>query len=44
MLESRVWKLEAREGMRLCEECADFFGVFQSEHMGSKFSKTAEVC
>ena len=32
------------EGMRLCGECADIFGVFQAEYMGSKFSKTAEVC
>ena len=32
------------EGMRLCGECADIFGVFQAVYMGSKFSKTAEVC
>ena len=32
------------EGMRLCGECADIFGVFQAAYMGSKFSKTAEVC
>ena len=32
------------EAMRLCEKLADIFGVFQAAFMGSKVSRTVEIC
>ena len=32
------------EAVRLCEKLADIFGVFQAAFMGSKVSRTVEIC